>query len=27
LKNPEAEARRRGKPLEEVLPFWEQANG
>ncbi len=27
LKSPEAEARRRGKPLEEVLPFWEQANG
>ncbi len=27
LKSPEAEAHRRGKPLEEVLPFWEQANG
>lgn len=27
LKNPEEEARRRGKPLKEVLPFWEQADG
>lgn len=27
LKNPEEEARRRGKPLKEVLPFWEQVDG
>lgn len=27
LKDPEEEARRRGKPLKEVLPFWEQADG
>lgn len=27
LKNPEEEARRRGKPLKEVLPFWEQPDG
>jgi small subunit ribosomal protein S5 len=26
LKNPEEEARRRGKPVEEVLPFWEQSD-
>jgi small subunit ribosomal protein S5 len=24
LKNPDEEARRRGKPVEEVLPFWER---
>ena len=27
LKDPEEEARRRDKPLKEVLPFWEQADG
>jgi len=27
LKNPEEEARRRGKPAEELVPFWEQSNG
>jgi len=27
LKNPEEEARRRGKPTEEVLPFWERIDG
>jgi small subunit ribosomal protein S5 len=27
LKNPEEEARRRGKPVEEVLPFWERIDG
>lgn len=27
LKDPEEEARRRGKPLKEVLPFWEQVDG
>jgi len=27
LKDPEEEARRRGKPLKEVLPFWEQPDG
>jgi len=27
LKNPEEEARRRGKPAEEVLPFWERIDG
>ena len=27
LKNPEEEARRRGKPTEEVLPFWERRDG
>jgi len=26
LKNPEEEARRRGKPVKEVLPFWEQSD-
>ena len=26
LKNPEEEARRRGKPVEEVLPFWERSD-
>jgi small subunit ribosomal protein S5 len=27
LKDPAEEARRRGKPLEEVMPFWEQVDG
>ncbi len=27
LKNPEAQARRLGKPVKEVLPFWEQSDG
>ncbi len=27
LKNPEEEARRRGKPEKEVLPFWERIDG
>jgi small subunit ribosomal protein S5 len=27
LKNPEEEARRRGKPAEKLVPFWEQSNG
>jgi len=27
LKDPEEEARRRGKPVGEVLPFWERENG
>lgn len=27
LRDPEQEARRRGKPVKEVLPFWEQADG
>ncbi len=27
LKDPEEEARRREKPLKEVLPFWERLNG
>ncbi len=27
LKNPEEEARRRGKPAEELVPFWEKSNG
>jgi small subunit ribosomal protein S5 len=27
LKNPEEEARRRGKPAGELLPFWEQSDG
>ncbi len=27
LRAPEEEARRRGKPVEEVLPFWERSNG
>lgn len=27
LKDPEEEARRREKPLKEVLPFWEQSDG
>lgn len=27
LKKPEEEARRRGKPLKDVLPFWEQVDG
>ena len=27
LKDPAEEARRRGKTVKEVLPFWEQANG
>lgn len=26
LKDPEEEARRRGKPVKEVMPFWEQAD-
>ena len=26
LKNPEEEARRRGKPVKEVLPFWERSD-
>ena len=27
LKNPEEEARRRGKPAEELVPFWERSDG
>ncbi len=27
LKSPEEEARRRGKPAEEMVPFWERSNG
>jgi small subunit ribosomal protein S5 len=27
LRDPEQEARRRGKPVNEVLPFWEQSDG
>jgi small subunit ribosomal protein S5 len=27
LKNPEEEARRRGKPAEELVPFWEKSHG
>jgi len=27
LKDPAEEARRRGKPVEEVMPFWEQVDG
>ena len=27
LRDPEQEARRRGKPVKEVLPFWEQSDG
>jgi small subunit ribosomal protein S5 len=27
LKDPEEEARRRGKPVEELLPFWERKDG
>jgi small subunit ribosomal protein S5 len=27
LKDPEEEARRRGKPVEEMLPFWERSHG
>jgi small subunit ribosomal protein S5 len=27
LKNPEEEAHRRGKPAEEMVPFWERSNG
>lgn len=27
LKDPEEEARRRGKPVEELLPFWERRDG
>lgn len=27
LRDPEEEARRRGKPVEELLPFWEKSDG
>jgi small subunit ribosomal protein S5 len=27
LRDPEEEARRRGKPVEEMLPFWERSHG